>query len=60
MDLPRLRFIKTYITKRDKSFFHNDLCNNKKKLLNEINGKSILVIGGAGTIGSSYKSCFKL
>ena len=37
-----------------KKFFENDLLNNKEKLTKEIKGKSILVIGGAGTIGSSY------
>ncbi|MDA9234882.1 polysaccharide biosynthesis protein [Polaribacter sp.] len=55
MMLPNIsKFIKQYITKREKSFFDNDLINNKEKLNNEIKGKSILVIGGAGTIGSSY------
>ncbi len=55
MILPNIsEFIKTYITKREKSFFDNDLNNNKEKLTEEIKGKSILVIGGAGTIGSSY------
>jgi len=55
MMLPNIsKFIKQYITKREKSFFSNDLINNKEKLNNEIKGKSILVIGGAGTIGSSY------
>ena len=53
--LPNIsKFIKHYVTKREKSFFDNDLINNKEKLNNEIKGKSILVIGGAGTIGSSY------
>ena len=53
--LPNIsEFIKNYITKREKSFFENDLINNKKSLTKEIKGKSILVIGGAGTIGSSY------
>ena len=47
-------FIKSYVTKREKSFFDNDLVNNKEKLTKEIKGKSILVIGGAGTIGTSY------
>jgi len=47
-------FIKNHVTKREKSFFENDLINNKEKLTKEIKGKSILVIGGAGTIGSSY------
>ena len=55
MMLPNIsKFIKHYITKREKSFFDNDLINNKKQLTKEIKGKSILVIGGAGTIGSSY------
>jgi FlaA1/EpsC-like NDP-sugar epimerase len=55
MILPNISdFIKSYVTKREKSFFHNDLINNKEKLTKEIKGKSILVIGGAGTIGSSY------
>ena len=55
MMLPNIsKFIKQYVTKREKSFFDNDLINNKEKLNNEIKGKSILVIGGAGTIGSSY------
>lgn len=55
MVLPNIsQFIKSYVTKREKSFFENDLINNKEKLTSEINGKSILVIGGAGTIGSSY------
>ena len=53
--LPNIsKFIKNYLTKREKSFFANDLINNKEKLNKEIKGKSILVIGGAGTIGSSY------
>ena len=47
-------FIKNYVTKRENSFFENDLINNKEKLTAEIKGNSILVIGGAGTIGSSY------
>jgi len=48
------KFIKKHITKREKSFFYNDLIKNKDKLTKEIKGKSILVIGGAGTIGSSF------
>ncbi len=55
MILPNIsEFVKKYITKRENSFFSNDLIKNDKKLNNEICGKSILVIGGAGTIGSSY------
>ena len=52
MMLPNISdFIKNYVTKRENSFFENDLINNKEKLTKEIKGKSILVIGGAGTIG---------
>ena len=55
MILPNIfEFIKNHVTKREISFFENDLINNKQKLSKEIKGKSILVIGGAGTIGSSY------
>ena len=53
--LPNIsEFIKNHVTKREESFFHDDLINNKEILINEIKGKSILVIGGAGTIGSSF------
>ena len=55
MILPNIsEFIKKYITKRKISLFSNDIKKNSEKLKKEINGKSILVIGGAGTIGSSY------
>ena len=55
MILPNIsKFIKQYVTKRGKSFFDNDLIDNKERLNKEIRGKSILVIGGAGTIGSSF------
>jgi FlaA1/EpsC-like NDP-sugar epimerase len=55
MILPNIsEFIKRYVTKREKSLFEKDLIDNKEKLTKEIKGKSILVIGGAGTIGSSY------
>ena len=55
MILPNIsEFIKQFITKRDNSFFEVDLINNKNKLIEEISGKSVLVIGGAGTIGSSF------
>lgn len=42
------------LTGRESSFFENDLASNSKKLFEEISGKSVLVIGGAGTIGSNY------
>ncbi len=47
-------FIKKYVTKREKSFFSKDIMDNKDQLSKNIKGKSVLVIGGAGTIGSSF------
>lgn len=53
--LPNIsEFIKSFVTKRDVSFFAPDLESNYDELSREIKGKSLLVIGGAGTIGSSY------
>ena len=52
IDIPN--FINKYITKRDKSLFDDDIQANKNILSKKIAGKSVLVIGGAGTIGSSY------
>ena len=48
------KFINQYITKRTTSFFAKDIVANFDSLLDEISGKSVLVIGGAGTIGSSF------
>ena len=48
------RFISEYVTKRPKSMFLSDIEKNRDKLIEKIEGKSILVIGGAGSIGSSY------
>ncbi|MBT3384085.1 MAG: polysaccharide biosynthesis protein [Prolixibacteraceae bacterium] len=47
-------FIKTRVTKRLISLLQPDLNNYQKELSCRINGKKILVIGGAGSIGSSY------
>ena len=52
IDIPD--FIKYNITYRLKSFFELDIINNQKLLEKRINNKSVLVIGGAGTIGSSF------
>jgi FlaA1/EpsC-like NDP-sugar epimerase len=52
IDIPQ--FIKTHITKRDTSLFEGDINRYKDLLSANIKGKSVLVIGGAGTIGSSY------
>ncbi len=48
------QFIKTHITLRQESLFLNDIVANKDKLSAAIAHKSVLVIGGAGTIGSSF------
>ena len=48
------KFISTHITKRPESFFTQDIAANREELSEKIEGKSILVIGGAGTIGSSF------
>ena len=42
------------IKKYKKISFDSDVLSNNSFILNKINNKSILVIGGAGTIGSSY------
>lgn len=47
-------FISKYVTKRPQSMFLGDIEKNKARLTEKIEGKSILVIGGAGSIGSSY------
>lgn len=52
IDIPN--FINTHITKRSQSLFEADINNHKTTLTAKIAGKSVLVIGGAGTIGSSY------
>ena len=48
------KFISSYVTKRPESMFLQDIEQNKEKLYDSINGKSFLVIGGAGSIGSSF------
>ena len=48
------KFITEYVTKRSVSMFNEDIENNKGALCKKIRGKSVLVIGGAGSIGSSY------
>ncbi len=48
------QFIADHITGRRQSMFASDIEANRVRLREEIEGKSVLVIGGAGTIGSSY------
>jgi FlaA1/EpsC-like NDP-sugar epimerase len=52
IDIPQ--FIKDYVTKRPTSLFASDIEKYKTQLSEKIEGKYVLVIGGAGTIGSSY------
>lgn len=47
-------FIKENVIHRDQSYFFNDINFHKSELSNKLNNKSVLVIGGAGTIGSSF------
>ena len=48
------KFISDCVTKRPVSMFAADIEANKKKLTEEIKGKKVCVIGGAGSIGSSF------
>ena len=48
------QFISEYVTKRPQSMFWQDIEANRAALTARIEGKSVLVIGGAGTIGSSF------
>ena len=48
------QFINQYVIKRSTSMFIHDIEANKYALKEKIHGKSVLVIGGAGSIGSSF------
>ena len=48
------KFIAECVTKRAVSMFNADIEANKETLNREIKGKKICVIGGAGSIGSSF------
>lgn len=52
IDIPS--FISKHVTKRSQSMFKNDIQLNHNELSLNIKGKRVLVIGGAGTIGSSF------
>ena len=47
-------FIAKHVTNRETSMFLADIENNKEALTEKITGKSVLVVGGAGSIGSSF------
>ncbi len=48
------RFVRKYMTKREESLLKADFARYDAELHAAIDGKKILVIGGAGTIGSNY------
>ena len=48
------KFIADFVTKRPVSMFAPDIEANKEILTQEIKGKTVCVIGGAGSIGSSF------
>lgn len=48
------RFISEYITHRSVSMFAANIEANKAELKTEVKGKRVCVIGGAGSIGSSF------
>ena len=52
------QFISNYVTERATSLFASDIESNRGALTSAIKDKSMLVIGGAGSIGSSFiKAC---
>lgn len=47
-------FISNSMTFRSESMFEEDIRDNSDRLVSEIKGKKVCVIGGAGSIGSSF------
>ena len=52
LDLDLSEFIKRYVTKRERSLLEADFARYDNELHARIDGKCVLVIGGAGSIGS--------
>ncbi len=48
------KFIGEHVTQRSVSLFAEDINNNREVLRREVEGKSLCVVGGAGSIGSSF------
>lgn len=48
------QFIGQFVTKRQSSMLYRDIEDNADELKSNIEDKSVLVIGGAGSIGSSF------
>jgi len=49
-----LKFISENVTFRKESMFKVDIENNKERISKEVQNRSLCVIGGAGSIGSSF------
>lgn len=48
------QFIADHVVNRQRSMFADDIEANKETLRTEIEGRSVCVVGGAGSIGSSF------
>lgn len=48
------QFVNKFVTQRSESMFAKDIETNRAVLTKQIKDKCVLVIGGAGTIGSSF------
>lgn len=54
MDFNLEKFIAKHVTEREESMFLQDMEAHREELTQAVKGKSVLVIGGAGSIGSSF------
>jgi len=54
LDFDLETFIKRFVTRRDRSLLADDFARYDCELHERIDGKCVLVIGGAGSIGSHY------
>jgi len=48
------RFVRRYMTKRPESLLREDFAKHADRMHAAIDGRRLLVVGGAGTIGSNY------
>lgn len=48
------KFIRQFVTKRERSMFAADIEANKPEIEKQVRDKRVCVIGGAGSIGSSF------
>ena len=48
------KFIRQFVTKRERSMFAADIEVNRAEINAQVHGKRVCVIGGAGSIGSSF------